>query len=266
MFKIKAILDSSAFDSLPETIDPKELFQKNEKDDNYVLALDGAEAGLLAKPLQTEKELLVANNAKLVEEKKEALEALKPFKDLGKTVQELTDIINDKTPQDIATLTQTHKTEMESLRTSTQTELEAASTKVKELEEEVLRDKRNFAIDKAIQSTGATPLAFDYLKDRVEVVKVEGSKDYAVRVKDDKGEIAYKGGAPMTPAQLLDEKKTDPIYSGMFFAGESGGTGTRTSGTGISSKGTIKADDSATFGANLEDIASGKVKVVGLGE
>lgn len=70
----------------------------------------------------------------------------------------------------------------------------------------------------------------------------------------------------MTPAQLLDEKKTDPIYSGMFFAGESGGTGTRTSGTGISSKGTIKADDSATFGANLEDIASGKVKVVGLGE
>lgn len=265
MFKLTAVIDGDAFTSLPETIDPKELFQKDEKNDNYVLAMDGGEAAKLAKPLQDEVTRLKAHNETVLGEKDAIQAKFKPFEELGKTPQELEDLISDKVPADVVAITETHKSEINSLRLSAEASVKAAEDKVKSIDSLLQTTLQSTAIDKAIRDTSATPLAYDYLLNRTKIIKMDGSDEYVVRILDESGEIAYKAGQPMTPAQLLEDKKTDPIYGGMFFAGDAGGTGgTNQSGTGISKTGTIKAADAATFGANLDKIASGEVKVVGL--
>src|SRR5688572_7083587 len=118
--KLVAVLDSTAFESLPEKIDPRELFKKNEKEDNYVLDIDGVEAGKLAIPLQADIEKLKKHNETVLGEKDALQVKIKAYEELGKTPEELTAIINDKTPQDVAAITEAHKLEMKSLTESSQ--------------------------------------------------------------------------------------------------------------------------------------------------
>jgi hypothetical protein len=65
-----------------------------------------------------------------------------------------------------------------------------------------------------------------------------------------------------TPDQLAEEARNNAELSGMFNGGKGAGSGANPNQIPTGGKNFIRANDKAAIGANLEDIASGKIKVV----
>jgi len=266
-----AILDQAAFDALPDqTVLGKDSYLKNEKENNFNLALSGEEAGKLATPLQNEVTKLKENNAKLLDEKIKVTAKATAFEKLGKTPEEIDAILKAGKTETIEELEKKYQTQFDSLKTSTEQQVKAAQDAIvaKDTETQEIRTQLRQTIKKQIVADlknkyGINDLGDDYLANRIDVIpEADGSNKFVPRVLMN-GEIAYKAGTFMTPEQLAEEAKANKALGGMFDAGKGGGSGgdphqkRPASGNGF-----VNSGDKDAIGANLEDIAAGKVKVV----
>lgn len=241
-----AVLDEAAFNALPdETVIGKNSYLKNEKTNAYQLALDGAEASKLATPLQDEVAKLKANNQKLLDEKIKAGEKADPFIKLGKTPEELAEMIASGKTDGIEELEKKHSKEIESLKTSheqaiasAKTELETAKTATTEVEKQLMGTMIRTRIEALKTDFGFNKLADDFFAARIKIVKDEATGSYVEQVFEN-GELAYKGGALKTPAQLAEETRANKEYAGMITGGTGQGTGAPGQGGGMSYQGGV---------------------------
>jgi hypothetical protein len=269
---LRAIIDNAAYEALPDTsVIGKDSFKKNEKDNQFYLNLQGEEAAKLAMPLQEKVTKLEANNQKLLDEKIKTAAKVTAFEKLGKTPEELEQFLKDNKTEDAAALEAKYKTQMESVRTSAQAEIdsvkieyERAQTTNRELTDQIREQMKRTIVAELKTEFDMNALGDDYLANRIAIVpEEEGSNKFVVRVIED-GKEAFKGGALKTPKELAEEARQNRDLAGMFNGGTGGGSGGHNNqgGGGSRKVGTVLASDQAGMTASLEQIASGEVKVV----
>ncbi len=246
-----AIIDEAAFNTLAdETVLGKDSFIKDEKTNTYRLAMDGAEAGKLAIPLQEKVTKLETNNAKLLDEKIKALEKATSFEKLGKTPDELETILKEGVTADTEKLTKEFNTKLESVKTENERLLNAAKQEAAdaaaakaETEKHLIATIKRSEISELTKEFGVTKGGEDFFANRIDVVFDEDIKKYVPRVIEN-GEVAYKGTAFKTPKQLAEETKANKDYANLFEAGTAAGSGAdgrqKTAQTGVK---TLKRSD-----------------------
>lgn len=247
-----AILDEAAFNALPDdTVLGKDSFIKDEKTNTFRLALDGAEAGKLAVPLQNELKKLKDNNAKLLDEKVKVIERAEAFEKLGKTADEFETILKDGVTADTEKLTKEFNTKFESVKSENQRLLDAAKAEADaanagkaETEKHLIATIKRTEIAELTNEFGITKGGEDYFANRIDVVFDEDTKKYAPRVIEN-GEVAYKGTAFKTPKQLAEATKANKDYANLFEAGVAagGGADARQRSTGNAGSQMIKRSD-----------------------
>lgn len=265
-----AIIDEATFTALAdETVLGKDSFIKDEKNNNFHLAMDGAEAGKLAIPLQNELKKAKENNAKLLDEKIKVLERVKPWEDLGKTPEEIGTILKDGVTADTEKLTKEYNAKIEGLRVENQrlldaakAETDAAAAAKAETERHLISTIKGKELADLTNEFKITKGGEDFFANRISVVFDEDLKKYAPRVIEN-GEVSYKGPAFKTPAQLAEETKANKDYANLFEAGSAAGSGADARQTSTGSKnGFVNASDSNALAANIEGLATGAVKAV----
>lgn len=227
-----AILDEAAFNALPDvTVLGKDSYLKDERTNTFGLALDGAEAGKLAVPLQNELKKLKDNNAKLLDEKVKVIERAEAFEKLGKTAEEFETILKEGVTADTEKLTGEFNKKFESLKAenlrlleAAKIEAETAKTEKAETERHLRSTIKQAEITRLTAEFGVTKGGEDFFANRIDVVYDEGLKKYVPRVVEN-GEVAYKGTAFKTPTQLAEETKANKDYANIFAAGIGAGGG-----------------------------------------
>lgn len=267
---LRAILDAAAFDALPdESKIGKDLFKKNEKDNQFYLDLSGDEAGKLAIPLQESVKKLEDNNKKLLDEKVKKEEEIQKFSKLGKTAEEIEKILKDGQSADRAAIEAEYQTKLKSVEeaakakiTSFEEQVSAASTTNKALMDQIIAEKKRSVVAELKNQFEMNALGDDYLSNRIQIVpEEEGSMNLVARVFEN-GELAYKAGKYKSPAELAEEARANADLAGMFNAGTAGGSGGRnTSGEQVKRGGMVNAGDAGAMSANFDKIASGEVAV-----
>ncbi|CAN5508320.1 hypothetical protein BH10ACI2_BH10ACI2_04260 [soil metagenome] len=265
-----AILDEAAFTELPdETVVGKDSYIKNEKTNSFQLALDGAEAGKLALPLQTELAKLKENNSKLLDEKIKTAAKVEGYLKLGKTPEEIDAILKAGKTETVEELERKYQAQLDSVKTEHQKQLSTMATEVESAKNDATATKTHLVAEMkrteiaALKAKhGINGLGDDYFANRIEVVYDDESNQYFKRVVEN-GEIKYKAGQLMTPDQLAEEARLNKELIGMFNGGKGSGSGADArQQPSNAANGFIRAGDWDAMGANLEDIASGKLKVV----
>lgn len=95
----------------------------------------------------------------------------------------------------------------------------------------------------------------------------QNGENFVVRVvgRDGRERVGGPNGEPMTISQLVESMRSQDAFAPAFAATNSGGGATnnngRASGGGTSPK-AIRWNDSEAIGANLEEIAAGKVQIL----
>lgn len=271
MKPLLAQIDEAAFNALPdETVLGKDSFVKNEKENKFFLNMSGDEAGKLAIPLQTEVAKLTKNNKDLLDEKVKKIQELEPFQKLGKTAEEIESILKEGKTPDVKKLEEEYTAKIKGIETERDRLLEAAKT---ETETERVKSKtyldqlhvemKNTTVAQLMSKHDMNALGNDWLANRIQVVPEEdGSDKFVVRVFEN-GQVAYKGATFKTADELVQEAKANKDLGGMFNGGTGGGSGAdaRQKSGGVNN-GLIKAGDDDAMSASIEDLATGKVKVV----
>lgn len=267
--KILAVLDQTAFDGLADaTVLGKDAYVKDEKTNNFKLAMDGEEAGKLATPLQTQLENKKTELTKVHGEKNEIAGKLKTFEDLGKSADEIKTVLETGKAAGVEELEKKHTAEITSLKTSHEQALKAANDAITaaqaekgDVEKHLIGEIKRTTIAELKNKYGMNALGDDYLANRIDVIYDDDAKKYVTRVMEN-GEIAYKAGVLKTADQLAEEAKANKDLGGMFTAGAGAGSGAPTRQTPTPANGFVNSNDKAAMEASLEDIASGKVKVI----
>lgn len=227
-----AIIDEAAYTALADnTVLGKDSFIKDEKTNTFRLALDGTEAGKLAIPLQNENRKLADNNAKLLDEKIKTAAKVTAYEKLGKTPEEIETILKEGVTADTEKLTKEFEAKVESLKTENQRALDAAKAEAEEsangkaeTEKHLISTIKRTKIAELKNEFDLNAVADHVLAAHIDVVYDEDLKKYTERVVEN-GEVAYKGTAFKTPAQLVEDLRANKDYSGMFNAGVASGSG-----------------------------------------
>jgi hypothetical protein len=187
----------------------------------------------------------------------------KQWKALGKTPEDIAALIAAQDKAEADRLAQAG--EWDKLRAQ-QNELHAKA--LAEVAEKVAaKDKaisKNVVDAQAIAAIAAgkgnTDLLMPFVRSALKAVEVDG--DYAVRVVNDKGEPRVNAtGAFLSVSDLVAEMRSDTKYGPLFQASGANGGGMSQAASGSTLK-TVASSDKAAFGANLEGIANGTIKVV----
>lgn len=249
-----AIIDEAAFTALAdETVLGKDSFIKDEKTNTFRLALDGAEAGKLAIPLQNENKKLAENNAKLLDEKIKTAAKVTAFEKLGKTPEEIDTILKEGVTADTEKLTKEFNQKIDGLKTENQRlldaariETEAAATAKAETEKQLISTIKQTRIAEAKNKHDLNGIADHVLASHIDVVFDADLGKYVERVIE-KGEVAYKGTAFKTVDHLVEDLRANKEYAGMFNAGTGAGGGApQRQGGGGGQGGTILVSRSAS--------------------
>lgn len=270
---LRANIDKAAFDALADTtVIGKDSFRLNEKDNQYYLDLAGEEAAKLAIPLQEKVAKLETNNAKLLDEKIKATEKATKFEKLGKTPEELEKFLKENRTEDAEALEKKYQDQTASIQRAADAEVksvrdELAGTvkKTETLTEQIRNEMKRTKVAELKNKFDMNALGDDWLANRIAVVpEEEGSDRFVVRVVEN-GDLAYKAGKLKTPEELAEEARQNRDLAGMFNAGSGGGSGgtNNQSGDKLKRPGTVLGSDQDALSANMEQIASGEVKVVG---
>lgn len=268
--KILAVLDEAAFGALPdETVLGKDSYIKDEKANNFKLALSGEEAGKLALPLSQQLDNKKADLKRLHEEKKELEDKLKAYEALGKTPEEIGEVLKTGKTADVEAVEKEYKAKIESINKANESALNAAKAELEaerngsaETKKQLQQTVKRTLIAELKNKFDMNALGDDYLSNRIEVVYDEDTKQYLPRVMEN-GQEAYKGGVLKTPEQLAEEARANRDLAGMFNAGAGGGSGAQNNqAKGAKRAGTILESDQAGLSANLEEIAKGEIQVV----
>lgn len=223
---LQAILEAAEFDALPDvTVLGKDSFVKNEKENKFFLNLPADEAGKLAFNLQSSVAKLEANNKELLKQKGEANRESETFKSLGKTPDELKELLNSKRPEDLQKLIEKHNADMEAVKASF-TESDNQKTEiVQKLQQQLADTNTKAAISRLRNEFDLNDMADFVLRDFIRSEpKDEGSTEYVTRVYEN-GNPALHAGEPMTPDQLIKGFQDGKKFLQMFNAGNGGGTG-----------------------------------------
>ncbi len=226
-----AVLDEAAHGGLDESL--KTLYKQNTENKNFYLDIVPDEAAKLAFTLQTQFE----NKKKELTAKHTELNTLKAEVDgyakIGKTPDEIKELIDSKRPEDVAALVTKYETEKEALKQSFEAPLQAATERARQLEEQIQKSLTQTAIQKLRNEYDLNETADYVLRDFIKVVPAEeGSSQYAVKVFDN-GQEALVAGQPQTPDQLIKSFQEAKKFPAMFNVGSGGGTGTTNRTTSV---------------------------------
>lgn len=265
-----ATLDAAAFDALPDKTElGKDSYVKNEKENVYNLNMSGDEAAKLAIGLQQEKVKLAANNKDLLNEKVAAAKKLEPWEKLGKTPEEIEAILKEGKTPDAARLEEEHKAKLASIEREAARQVESAKNDAAQALEkskaylgQLQGEMKRVVVAELKTKFGMNDLADDWLSNRIQVVpETEDSDKFVVRVFEN-GQLAYKAGQPMLPAELVEDARTKPTLTGMFDGGTGGGSSADPQNRPPAAKGFVNANDPSALGANIEALAKGEIKAV----
>lgn len=258
---LKALLTKDEFEKLHDSI--KEHYKQ--EGDNYILDTDDSGYKNKLKEFRD-------NNIKLLKEQKDLIDQIKLFdgidpdkvKEAEKKLLELQDqqlLDEGKMEELLEVRTERMKKDFDNKYVALEeanTKLEErASTSESQLHIKMVDAKIAAAInDVGTVRKGAMP---DILARAGKIWKLNGELDL-VAMKEDQVIIGTDGKSNLTPKEYATQLLQDAPF---FFEGSSGGNsgGNDNSNSGGNDK-TIAAGDKLAFGKNLEDIASGKLKVV----
>lgn len=224
---LQAMLEAAEYDALPDTtVLGKDSFAKNDEQNKFFLNLPPDEAGKLAFNLQKSIAKLTDNNKELLKQKGEANTKAQAFELLGKTPDEIKELIESKRPEDVQKLVEAHKEEIAKITRSFEEPLTAAKTKAEKLEAQVRQSLASSEISKLVTAYDLDPETAPAILERyIKPVPVdEGSDEYVTRVFDN-GQPALIAGQPMTTEQLIKGWIDNKKYQAIFRAGTGGGGG-----------------------------------------
>lgn len=263
-----AELKESEFSALDEkTVIGQDMYVKDERSGTYKLNMSGDEAGKLAIPLQETVAKLEKNNKDLLDEKVKAIQKVEPFTALGKTAEELSEIIKNGSTADSAEIEAKFQAQIESLKNenaealkSAQADIEAANKSTESMRMQLQSQMEQTLIADLKAKHGVKGIADDFLKARIKIVPDGENGAYVARVYEN-GEMAYKAGQPQTPDQLIEAMRANADLKDFFNAGGAAGSGAGGQGAPTGT-GVVRAGDAKALAANIEGLASGKVSVV----
>lgn len=224
-----AVLDAKAHEALDESL--KTLYVQNTENKNFYLDLPQAEAEKLAFDLnskfENKKKELTAKHTELNELKAQ----IETYKKIGKTPEEIAELIESKRPEEINTLIANHKTEIETLRKSYEEPMEAMKAEAEAIRKQIENLRTQTAIQKARNEFDLNETADYVLRDFIKVVpKEEGSSEYVEKVFEN-GQEMLVAGQPQTIAGLIKSFQEQKKFSAMFNAGSGAGAGVTNHGT-----------------------------------
>lgn len=225
-----AILDENAHGALDDSL--KTLYVQNSENRQFYLDIPPDEAGKLAFNLQGKVTKLEDNNKKLMTEKANALERLKPFESLGKSPEEITATLASNQPENVTKLVTDYETKLSSLKASYEEPLTKAKERAESLQRQMVEHLQRSTIQKLRNEFDLNETAEYVLRDFIRVVPVaEGSDEFTVKVYEN-GQPALKAGEEMKPDQLINGFREAKKFAAMFNAGDGGGTGASNRQTG----------------------------------
>lgn len=181
-----------------------------------------------------ERTSLTTKNAEILREKQAKADALKPFEGLGKTADEIKAIVekHQQTEDSKKTEDERRQSQIESLKTSNQREIDNLKTTAAQREEFLTKNLRNVMINTtaslAIEKAGGEVEALlPHITAAMDLVE-EGEGDerkFQTRIVDGAKAPRYSGADFMNVEQLVEEFKKKPAFMGLFKASGKGGSG-----------------------------------------
>lgn len=226
-----AVLDENAHGGLDDSL--KTLYKQNTENKQFYLDISPDEAGKLAFTLQTQLD----NKKTELTNKHAELNTLKTkvsgYEKIGKTPEEIAELIDSKRPEDIQTLISTHRTEIETLKNSYAEPITRATERAERAERQAQELLARTKIQELRNQYDLNDTADYVLRDFIKVVPVEESGEFAVKVFEN-GQPAVVAGQEMTPDQLIKSFQEAKKFPAMFNVSDGAGTGntSRQAGTG----------------------------------
>ncbi len=195
--------------------------------------------------------------------------------DEKKKLQQKFEALGISTPEEVAALKESAAKaggkQVEELTAKLAQASEAAQKEIARAKEEAEAERaaarsyfKQGEVTRAISAAKGVPELLAHVVDQhLDVVRTEsGSFELKVMGRDKQPRIKDSAGNPFTLDDLVSELRADPKYGRAFEVDAKTGSGAAANGgTGGGGVTTIRAGDREAFGANLEAIANGTVKV-----
>lgn len=226
-----AVLDENAYGGLDDSL--KTLYKQNTENKQFYLDISPDEAGKLAFTLQSDVKKKEDLLKKAHDDKRAAELKASAFDSLGKSPDEIKELIESKRPEDIQTLISTHRTEIETLKNSYAEPITRATERAERAERQAQELLARTKIQELRNQYDLNDTADYVLRDFIKVVPVEESGEFAVKVFEN-GQPAVVAGQEMTPDQLIKSFQEAKKFPAMFNVSDGAGTGntSRQAGTG----------------------------------
>lgn len=223
---LQAHLEAAEYEALPDvTVLGKDSFVKNEKENKFFLNLPADEAGKLAFNLQASVAKLEANNKELLKQKGEINTKATAYESLGKTPDELKELLNSKRPEDLQKLIEKHNADMEAVKASYAEAEKQKAEAIQRLQQQLADTNTKAEISRLRNDFDLNDTSEFVLKEFIRSEpKEEGSLEFVTRVYEN-GNPALHAGEPMTPDQLIKSFQEAKKFPAMFNGGTGGGTG-----------------------------------------
>lgn len=194
--------------------------------------------------------------------------------DEKKKLQQRFEALGVSTPEEIAALkeaaTKAGGKQVEELQAKLAQASEAAQKEIAKAQEEAEAERtaaRNYfkqgEVTRAISSAKGVPELLAHVVDQhLDVQRADNGFALRVLGKDGQPRVKNSAGDPFGLDDLVAELKQDPKYGRAFEPDGKGGSGAPPVNGGGGGGKTVRAGDIESFGANLEAIAKGEVKVV----
>ena len=250
---LATVLDEQAHEALgDETL--KGFYAQNTETKQFFLQVDNP--NILATGLQAEiqkKEELLRNNQAA---NKALAEKYKPFESLGKTPDEIKQLLESNRPEEITKLVEKYEAEKQLLQSSLSEALEKETSARATLEKQYADTLINVDINKLVIENDLDPeYAPLVLRQYLKPVKDEETGAWSTRIYKN-GQPALVAMQPMTAAQLLKEFVDSKQYLKMFNAPNGGGSGATNRQGGIGNGKVMKRSQFESLG--LESAASAR--------
>lgn len=218
-----AVLDETAHGALDDSL--KTLYKQNTENKNFYLDIAPDEAAKVAFGLQADVKKKEDLLKKAHEEKRAAEAKAGLFDTLGKTPDEIKELIESKRPEDIQKLIETHRTELETVKRSYEEPIATATQRAERAERQAMDLMARTKIQELRNQYDLNDTADYVLRDFIKVVPVEETGEFAVKVFEN-GQPALVAGQEMTPDQLVKSFQEAKKFPAMFNVSDGAGTGT----------------------------------------
>lgn len=235
---IRAVLDETSFTGLDESL--KTLYVQNPETKQFFLDVDNGDA--LAFNLQKEVETLRTHNKTVLGEKKTIQEKVKAWESLGKSPEEIKQLLESNRPEEFSKILTDKESEWKSKFESLTEELNNGKTQAEQYRTQALNMALNVKIAQIKDQFDLNDTADFVLKNYLKASETEEGQVTTAFYGED-GKPLHKAGYPITEEQFLNGLKEQKKYLSMFNAPNGGGTGATNRQTSQSGTKTIKRSD-----------------------